>query len=336
VWQRGIVVLARWTFPRPNRAPAQSAAVNSAGSRLYVGNHGLRAGPERRGFADRDGHQNGGRIARSAAPGPPLIARSSRQEVCSSRWDNAGTPGGSKAGGAVYPDLRRLAVAFLIASAITGCSGTSNDLAATDRNVAHRLAAEDPSSPPQRLVGTTASIPDDWVTRSFCAISVAAPPTWEPVVLRDNEVTTAAELDPVSRKDYLESLKMPDMLGALLDTQTLGASILEYFVTDITVSAQSSGEPPVDAEELVALARDNYYSGPDAPKDAELSAFAHPVAPAIQARYPFDQDGQPGIAIEYAIAFPDWLVFLDLATDNRNPDADIATAEQIGRSARIN
>jgi hypothetical protein len=78
------------------------------------------------------------------------------------------------------------------------------------------------------------------------------------------------------------------------------------------------------------------YSGPDAPKDAELAAFAHPVAPAIQARNPFDQDGQPGIAIEYTIAFPRLVGFLDLATDNRNPDILTATAEQIVRSARIN
>jgi hypothetical protein len=66
------------------------------------------------------------------------------------------------------------------------------------------------------------------VTRSFGAISVAAPPTWGPVVLHDNKVSTAADLDPELHKSYLETLKTPDVLGALLDTQTLGESILEY------------------------------------------------------------------------------------------------------------
>jgi hypothetical protein len=236
----------------------------------------------------------------------------------------------------MYPYLRSLAVAVLVAAAVTACNGTSRELVATDRSTAPLLAVDDPTtSPSQPATGTTASIPDDWVTRSFGAISVAAPPTWEPVVLRDNQVATAAELDPVLQQNYLESLKMPDVLGALLDTQTLGASVLEYFVTDITVSAQSNTEPPVDAEELATLARDIYYSAPDAPKNVELSVFDHPSAPALQARYPFEQDGQAGIAIDYTIAFPDRLVFLDLATDNRNPEADIATAENIVRSVRI-
>ena len=238
-------------------------------------------------------------------------------------------------GGPMYPYLRMMAMGFLVATAVTACGGTSHELAASDSSATQLLVADDPTSPSQSRTGATASVPDDWVTRSFGVITVAAPPTWEPVVLRDNEVTTAAELDPVLRKNYLEALKMPDVLGALLDTHTLGASILEYFVTDITVSAQSNSEPPMDAEELAALAHDNYYSGPDAPKGVELSVFDHPAAPAIQARYPFDQDGQAGIAIEYTIAFPDRLVFLDLATDNRNPEADIATAETIVRSARV-
>jgi hypothetical protein len=80
------------------------------------------------------------------------------------------------------------------------------------------------------------------------------------------------------------------------------------------VSAQANSEPPLDAEELASLARDNFYSGPDAPKDVEVSVFDHPAAPAIQARYPFEENGQAGIAVEYTIAFPDRLVFLDLVS----------------------
>jgi hypothetical protein len=234
------------------------------------------------------------------------------------------------------PYVRKLAIAVLAVTATTAWSSTSLVWAASETNAPLLQAADDPTSPPPSPAGATESVPDDWVKRSFGAITVSAPPTWEPVVLKDNEVATTAELDDVLRKNYLDSLRLPDVLGALLDTQTLEVSILEYFVTDITVSSQSNNEPPVDAEELATLARENYYSGPDAPKEVEVSVFTHPVAPAIQARYSFEQDGQMGRAIEYTIAFPDRLVFLDLATDDRNPEADIAIAEQIVRSARVN
>jgi hypothetical protein len=177
--------------------------------------------------------------------------------------------------------------------------------------------------------------PAGWVTRSFGPVSLATPPTWAPIVLADDQVVTDADLDDILREQYLEDLRQPDVLAALVDTETLGAAILEAFITGMYVGAHRNDLPFANSEELAAFAREQIYSGPDAPSGVEITVFAHATAPAIQARYMEEQDNDSLVIVEYTIVFPDQLVFLDFATAERNPDPDIATADQIARTVVV-
>jgi hypothetical protein len=193
------------------------------------------------------------------------------------------------------------------------------------------LAVEDPSSPSP----TAPPVPDGWVTHSFGDVTLATPPTWAPVVLRGNQLRTDAALTEELRDIYQQSLKQPNVVGALVDTETLGNSITERFVTEMIVAAQRADSAVDDAEQLAKFAREEIYAGRDAPKDVAVTVFAHPTAPAIRARYTYDERGSRGVTVEYMIAFPTHLVFLGLSTDERNPGPDIATGEKIVRTAGI-
>jgi hypothetical protein len=222
------------------------------------------------------------------------------------------------------------AMAATLLVAVSASVGSSLPACAAGQETAAVLfVAEDPTSP------AMTPAPDGWVTRSFGAVRLAAPPSWTPVMLDGRKVNTEADLSDELRKVYLENLQQPNVLGALIDTGTLSNTILESFVTEMLVAAQPNESGQVDPEQLATFAREKIYVGPDAPKDVAVTVFSHPTAPAIQARYTYEQDGSKGLAIEYTIAFPNHLVFLGLSTDERNPEPDIAKGEQIARTAAV-
>jgi hypothetical protein len=161
------------------------------------------------------------------------------------------------------------------------------------------------------------------------------PSTWAPITLRAGELVTEANLVRELRNEYLKDLKEPGALGALVDTQTLAGSFFEQFITEIFVSSERSDVPVNSSEELAALARQEVYAGPDAPKGVKVAVFAHPTVPAIQARYTGVRYGQKVLVIEYTLAFPGKLLHLDLSTDERNTGPDVAIGEKIVQLARI-
>jgi hypothetical protein len=223
-------------------------------------------------------------------------------------------------------------VAGMVIVAAATSLGSASLAAEPSRDPDGVLFAVDDSTSPSP---TAAPVPEGWVKHSFDAVTVATPATWEPVVLRRNALRTEADLNEQLRRMYMENLKQSNVLGALVDTETLGNSITESFVTEIIVAAQRMESGALEAEQLVRFAREEIYTGPDAPKDVAVTVFEHPTAPAVQARYTYEEDGSKGLAVEYTIAFPTHLVFLGLSTDERNPDADIATGEQIARTATV-
>jgi hypothetical protein len=222
--------------------------------------------------------------------------------------------------------------ATLIVAAATGVGSASHPAELSQEPGGVLLAVDDTNSPSP----TPAPVPEGWVRRSFDPVSLATPPTWEPVVLRGNALRTAANLNEELRRIYTENLKQSNVLGALVDTETLGNSISESFVTEMIVAAQPVESGGLDAEQLATFAREEIYTGPDAPKDVAVTVFEHPTGQAVQARYTYEESGSKGLAVEYMIAFGTHLVFLGLSTDERNPAPDIATGEKIVRTATVN
>jgi hypothetical protein len=195
-----------------------------------------------------------------------------------------------------------------------------------------------PSTKPTGAVspsGPAASrIPNRWVTCRFGHVTVSTPRTWASVTLREGNLSTRAHLDSDIRKVMVDDLKQPDTLSELVDTESLGWSFRQTFITDIIVSTEEADDSIGTSEELARIARDEIYVGPDAPKDVAISTVPDSAVPAVKAQYTDVQDGDKLVVVEYTLSFPGAIVHLDLGTDIHKPGPDIATSDAIVRTVR--
>ena len=183
----------------------------------------------------------------------------------------------------------------------------------------------------QACATSSAAVPNGWVTCRFGHVTVSTPPTWASVTLRAGNLSTRAHLDSDLRKEMVDDLKQPDTLGELVDTESLGWSFRQTFITDIIVRTEEADDSIGTSEEL---ARDEICVGPDAPKDVAISTVPDSAVPAVKAQYTDVQDGDKLVVVEYTLSFPGAIVHLDLGTDIHKPGPDIATSDAIVHTVR--
>jgi len=186
----------------------------------------------------------------------------------------------------------------------------------------------------QACTTSSATVPNGWVTCRFGHVTVSTPPTWASVTLRAGKLSTRAHLDSDLRKEMVDDLKQPDTLGELVDTESLGWSFRQTFITNIIVSTEEADDSIATSEELARIARDEIYAGPDAPKDVAISTVPDSAVPAVKAQYTDVQDGDKVVVVEYTLSFPGAIVHLDLGTDIHKPGPDIATSDAIVHTVR--
>lgn len=135
-------------------------------------------------------------------------------------------------------------------------------------------------------------------------MTVSTAPTWASVTLTAGKLSTRAHLNSDLRKEMIDDLKQTDTLGELVDTESLGWSFRETFITDIVVSMEEADDSIGTSEELARIARDEIYAGPDAPKDVAISTVPGSAVPAVKAQCTGVQDGDKVVFVEYTLSFP--------------------------------
>jgi hypothetical protein len=71
----------------------------------------------------------------------------------------------------------------------------------------------------------------------------------------------------------IDDLKQPDTLGELVDTESLGWSFRQTFITDIIVSTEEADDSIGTSEELARIARDEIYAAHKVPA---ANTYGHP------------------------------------------------------------